>query len=58
MDVRITGIWTAVPSIPTSEAWMHHVIAHHPGVIVFLVMDFLIFVSATTLAVSQASQVW
>ncbi|KAL2926784.1 putative protein S-acyltransferase 23 [Bienertia sinuspersici] len=55
--IAVLRMWTAVPAISTSETWMHYVIFHHPGVIVFLVIDFLIFVSATTLTVAQSGQV-
>ncbi|KAL2926791.1 putative protein S-acyltransferase 23 [Bienertia sinuspersici] len=55
--IAVLRMWTAVPAISTSKTWMHYVIFHHPGVIVFLVIDFLIFVSATTLTVAQSGQV-
>ncbi|CAO2815826.1 unnamed protein product [Amaranthus hypochondriacus] len=55
--IAVLRIWTAVPAIPTSETWMHYVVVHHPGFIVFLVMDLLIFISATTLFVAQTSQI-
>lgn len=55
--IAVLRIWNAVPAISISERWLHFVMAHHPGVIVFLVMDMIIFISSTTLMVAQASQI-
>lgn len=53
----VLRIWSGVPAIPTSEIWMHYVVVHHPGVVFFLVMDFLIFIGTTTLFIVQATQI-
>lgn len=51
------GIWTAVPALPAGETWIHHVIIHYPGLVLFLILDAIILIAATTLTTLQASQV-
>ncbi|XP_038682362.1 probable protein S-acyltransferase 23 isoform X2 [Tripterygium wilfordii] len=55
--VAVQRIWTGIPEVPIQETWIHHVAVRHPGVVVFLVLDIVIFVAATTLTISQASQI-
>ncbi|KAJ8764781.1 hypothetical protein K2173_009182 [Erythroxylum novogranatense] len=39
------------------EGWFQFLVAQHPGIFAFLVLDIVIFVAATTLTVTQASQI-
>lgn len=55
--VFFTGIWTSTPSLLTEETWVHHVVVQHPGVVAFLLVDFIILFASTILTTSQASQV-
>lgn len=55
--IAIQRIWTAIPPLPTEETWMHHVVVQHPGVVVFLALDIVILIAATTLTTIQASQI-
>lgn len=55
--VAIIRIKTAVPTFPSRESWMHNLLAHHPGIVIFLLLDLFIFIAATTLMVAQASQI-
>ncbi|GMH23689.1 hypothetical protein Nepgr_025532 [Nepenthes gracilis] len=55
--VAVIRIWTAVPRIPTDETWLHHVLFNHPGIVAFLALDIIIFISATTLMTVQATQI-
>lgn len=53
----MTGIWTAFPTLPTEETWIHHVVVQHSGVVAFLVMDMILLMASVTLTTAQASQV-
>jgi len=53
----MTGIWTSTPTLLAGETWMHFVVVRHPGLVVFLVMDAVIFIAATTLTITQTSMV-
>ncbi|XP_041011630.1 probable protein S-acyltransferase 23 isoform X2 [Juglans microcarpa x Juglans regia] len=55
--VGIQRIWTETPVLPTEETWIHHVVVQHPGGVAFLLVDIIIFLAATVLTVSQATQV-
>ncbi|GAB4838383.1 hypothetical protein Ancab_027919 [Ancistrocladus abbreviatus] len=55
--VAVLRIWTAIPSFPTEETRIQHMLFHHTGVIVFLLMDAFIFIAATTLLTVQATQI-
>ncbi|KAF5743963.1 putative Palmitoyltransferase TIP1 [Tripterygium wilfordii] len=55
--VAVQRIWTGIPEVPTQETWIHYVIVRHPGVVVFLVLDIVVFIAGTTLTISQASQI-
>ena len=51
------GIRTALPTLPTEETWIHHVVVQHSGVVAFLVMDMVLFLVSVTLTMAQVSQV-
>ncbi|GAV65114.1 Ank domain-containing protein/zf-DHHC domain-containing protein/Ank_2 domain-containing protein, partial [Cephalotus follicularis] len=53
----VKGIWTAIPVLPTGYSLIHYLVVHHPGVVTFLVLDIIIWISATVLTVVQASQI-
>jgi len=53
----ITGIWTSTPALLAGETWIHYALVKHPGLVVFLVMDAVVFFAATTLTLTQASMV-
>ncbi|KAK9666582.1 hypothetical protein RND81_14G195500 [Saponaria officinalis] len=55
--VAILRIWMVVPAVSSGETWWHYIVAQHPVFIVFFLLDFLIFIASTTLAISQASQI-
>ncbi|KAE8008259.1 hypothetical protein FH972_004789 [Carpinus fangiana] len=55
--VAIQRIWTSTPNILTEETWVHHVVVQHPGVVAFLLLDFIILLACTILTTSQASQI-
>ncbi|KAF2320715.1 hypothetical protein GH714_030272 [Hevea brasiliensis] len=49
-------IWTAEQSLHAEGRWVHYVVVQHPGV-TFLVLDMIIFFSATSLTTAQALQI-
>jgi len=53
----ITGICTSKPALLAGETWIHYVLVRHLGLVVFLVMDAVVFVATTTLTITQASMV-
>ncbi|KAF5206561.1 S-acyltransferase [Thalictrum thalictroides] len=55
--VTVQRIWIALPTMPTSETWIHHVVVEHPGAVTFLLVDTIIAISAATLTISQATQI-
>ncbi|XP_015956176.1 probable protein S-acyltransferase 23 [Arachis duranensis] len=55
--IAIQRIWTSIPAFSADETWMHHVLVNHPGVIVFLVIDVVILLAATSLTITQASMI-
>ncbi|KAA8545705.1 hypothetical protein F0562_020844 [Nyssa sinensis] len=55
--VAVRRIWTAAPVLPSEGTWIHFVVAEHPGVLAFLVMDSIILIAAATLMIAQASQI-
>ncbi|XVE94066.1 hypothetical protein REPUB_Repub01dG0248400 [Reevesia pubescens] len=55
--VAIQRIWTAKLALSAGESWIHHVIVNHPGLVAFLILDAMVFISATTLTTAQASQI-
>ncbi|KAK1567585.1 hypothetical protein Q3G72_013894 [Acer saccharum] len=55
--VTVQRLWTAIPPLPTEETWMHHVVVQHPGAVVFLALDIVILIAATTLTTIQVSQI-
>ncbi|KAJ7968360.1 S-acyltransferase [Quillaja saponaria] len=55
--VAFQRIWTSTPTLPIEETWIHYVVVQNPGVIVFLLMDIVILIAATTLTTAQASQI-
>ncbi|KAG1341873.1 S-acyltransferase [Cocos nucifera] len=50
-------MWTASPTIPSSEAWTHHMLTEHPGAVTFLVLDTFLLFGAFALTVAQSSQI-
>ncbi|EOX97299.1 Palmitoyltransferase TIP1, putative isoform 1 [Theobroma cacao] len=56
-SITVQRIWTARPALPADETWIHHVIIHHPGIVVFLILDAIVLIAATTLTTVQASQI-
>ncbi|CAL0331452.1 unnamed protein product [Lupinus luteus] len=55
--ITVQRIWTSTTSLSTGETWFHHVLVGHPSVIVFLVMDAVVFIAAITLTITQASMI-
>ncbi|CAI8618023.1 unnamed protein product [Vicia faba] len=56
--VAVHRIWTSLPALPAAgETWIHQVLVRNPGLVVFLVMDAVVVVAATTLTVTQASMI-
>ncbi|KAK9134174.1 hypothetical protein Syun_013504 [Stephania yunnanensis] len=55
--VMIERIWAELSILPASAAWLHHVVVHHPGAVLFVVLDALILIAAATLTIVQATQV-
>ncbi|KAG9439884.1 hypothetical protein H6P81_020049 [Aristolochia fimbriata] len=55
--VAIQRMWTDPAVFPTSITWFHRMLIIHPGAIIFLFMDFILWIAATTLAISQGSQI-
>ncbi|XP_010527024.1 PREDICTED: probable protein S-acyltransferase 23 isoform X1 [Tarenaya hassleriana] len=56
-SIALQRIWTGIPSVRAGESWIHHIAFKHPGVIVFLFFDSVIFMAATTLTILQTYQV-
>ncbi|XP_027348744.1 probable protein S-acyltransferase 23 isoform X2 [Abrus precatorius] len=55
--IAVQRIWTSTPALPAGETWTHHVLVRYPGLLVFLVMDAVVFIAATTLTITQASMI-
>ncbi|KAG9440109.1 hypothetical protein H6P81_020274 [Aristolochia fimbriata] len=55
--VAIQRMWTDPAVFPTSITWFHRMLIIHPGAVIFLFMDFILWIAATTLAISQGSQI-
>ncbi|XP_038888969.1 probable protein S-acyltransferase 23 isoform X1 [Benincasa hispida] len=55
--IAIQRICSMPSALPAGGTWFHHVVVHYPGVIIFLFLDAVIFIAATTLTVAQASQI-
>ncbi|XP_031382603.1 probable protein S-acyltransferase 23 isoform X1 [Punica granatum] len=55
--VAFHRIWTAPVLLASGESWIRHVVFQNPGLAVFLVLDLVILIAATTLTASQASQI-
>ncbi|KAF7803806.1 putative protein S-acyltransferase 23 isoform X1 [Senna tora] len=55
--VAVQRIWTSTLALPTGETWIHHVLVQHPGAVVFLVLDTVIFIAAVSLTINQASMI-
>ncbi|KAK9110814.1 hypothetical protein Sjap_018874 [Stephania japonica] len=55
--IMIERIWAELSVLPASAAWLHHVVVHHPGAVLFVVLDALILIAAATLTIVQATQV-
>lgn len=53
----LVGVWAAPVVLANNESWIRHVIFQNPGLAAFLVVDLMILLAATTLTISQASQV-
>lgn len=53
----LTGIWTAMPTLPSEGSWIHHMIIQYPGIVAFLLGDIIVLIACTTLTTAQASQV-
>lgn len=53
----MSGIWTSTPTLLAGETWIHYMLVQHPGLVVFLVMDAVVFIAATTLTITQTSMV-
>ncbi|KAG7011581.1 putative protein S-acyltransferase 23, partial [Cucurbita argyrosperma subsp. argyrosperma] len=54
--IAIKRIYEVPSALQTGETWFLHVVVHYPGVVIFLFLDGIIFLAATTLTVAQASQ--
>ena len=57
MGIVIAGIWAAAQTLHIGDRWFHYIVAHHPGIVAFLVLDIIIIIAATNLTIVQASQV-
>ncbi|XP_050210401.1 probable protein S-acyltransferase 23 [Mercurialis annua] len=55
--VTIQRFWTAIHLLHIEESWIRYVVVQHPGAVVFLVFDMIIFIVAVVLTVAQASQI-
>ncbi|KAK9110924.1 hypothetical protein Scep_018443 [Stephania cephalantha] len=55
--IMIERIWAELSILPASAAWLHHVVVHHPGAVLFVVLDALILIAAATLTIVQATQI-
>ncbi|XP_023511407.1 probable protein S-acyltransferase 23 [Cucurbita pepo subsp. pepo] len=55
--IAIKRIYEVPSALQTGETWFLHVVVHYPGVVIFLFLDGIIFLAATTLTVAQASQI-
>ncbi|KAK7319534.1 hypothetical protein RJT34_04256 [Clitoria ternatea] len=55
--IAVQRIWTSIPALAEGETWIHYVIVGHPGLVVFLVMDAVVFIAASTLTITQASMI-
>lgn len=55
--ITIHRMWTASPTLPSSESWIHHMISEHPGAVSFLFMDLFLFTGVLVLTIAQASQI-
>ncbi|KAG5038312.1 putative protein S-acyltransferase 23 [Glycine max] len=55
--VAVQRIWTSTPALLAGETWIHYALVKHPGLVVFLVMDAVVFFAATTLTLTQASMI-
>ncbi|KAK7400412.1 hypothetical protein VNO78_11618 [Psophocarpus tetragonolobus] len=55
--IAVQRIWTSTPALLAGETWIHYVLVRHPGLVVFLVMDTVVFIAATTLTITQSSMI-
>ncbi|KAK4789962.1 hypothetical protein SAY86_017266 [Trapa natans] len=55
--IAFQRIWTTPFILESNTSWIRHVIFQNPGLAAFLVLDLLILIAATTLTISQASQI-
>ncbi|XP_014509577.1 probable protein S-acyltransferase 23 isoform X2 [Vigna radiata var. radiata] len=55
--VAVQRIWTSTPTLLAGETWIHYMLVQHPGLVVFLVMDAVVFIAATTLTITQTSMI-
>ncbi|KAJ4843104.1 hypothetical protein Tsubulata_002881 [Turnera subulata] len=55
--IAVQRVWTAAQSLHIEGSWVHFVLTQHPGIVVFMALDSIIFIASTTLLVSQASQI-
>ncbi|ESW31181.1 hypothetical protein PHAVU_002G216500 [Phaseolus vulgaris] len=55
--VAVQRIWTSRPTLLAGETWIQYVVVRHPGLVVFLVMDAVVFIAATTLTITQISMI-
>ncbi|MQL94559.1 hypothetical protein Taro_027210 [Colocasia esculenta] len=55
--VAAQRMWTGSPEPPFTRSWTHYMFTEHPGAVVFLVVDILIFSGAIALTIAQTSQI-
>ncbi|QCD84219.1 probable protein S-acyltransferase 23 [Vigna unguiculata] len=55
--VAVQRIWTSTPTLLAGETWIHYMLVQHPGLVVFLVMDAIVFIAASTLTITQTSMI-
>ncbi|GAB2219370.1 hypothetical protein Drorol1_Dr00007005 [Drosera rotundifolia] len=55
--IAASRIWTMSLFVQTNETWIYDILLHRPGIVVFLLLDMLVFMAAMTLMIIQAAEI-
>ncbi|KAL9251146.1 putative protein S-acyltransferase 23 [Drosera capensis] len=55
--IAASRIWTMSLFVQTNETWIYDILLHRPGIVVFLLLDTLVFMAAMILMIIQAVEI-